>query len=1213
MCAKCGAATVRSDLVVLEPQIECAECKASSPTVFVCDRCSTRYTFDEVTHAAESPVACLNCGTFLEAGVEVCPTCGTPLRASEPEATPTKLQRLVRKVRGDYSKEDLAEISRIPGVDARRAEALCRAGYNALWKVKRASESELAAIKAIGPQAAKTIKDSVRFMLLLPHRRSKEEVLEEDRQCPLCRCVTSLFAKKCHDCGAEFDEEELDIDVRAEVEREPDRALLAFYDMRLRENEGDSDLWYARALLLLSMGQRPEALESIDTALRLSGGAKRVLLARSRVLSGMRDLKRAAAELKEVKEQTPPPTREPRRAPETPLATEDELHEALEAFESLLDLKERECPLCGQRVLPGAQVCPVCGTSLAAVPTPPRPGGEVEAVGELEPPPELRKPKKTSAPAPKRPAAGRVSADLRGRRGLINGHGLVNGKGRVNGLINGNGFVNGSAVTTYRLPVRAAGARYAIVAVSLLMAFILAAALLVPPNVPVSAVVVDGNPADWAGLPTYTDPVPSPNPDVAIERYGVFSEGNRLYAMIQVTGQALRDSAGYDAFYLFFDTDGLPSTGYQIEGLGVEYVAEVYGGLGRVVSARLYEFPPDAEINWSRRTVVAPLSAAASGSVLELEVDIDAFSSFSMTNSAILVATDDFDGVVNRASVAITPTYGAIRIDQRPLVSVLPFGTGPALELAVAAVGTIPEGQTWSLGPFSFVATAGVTVAPSPAQVTLSKGNPTATVVVFVTATAFAPGTPLEAYLSAVSADRPVTISGEGMRAYFEAVPPGIRVDGLFADWASLQQRDTDVGASPRPNLDIESLGGVSNALGAFFYIQVAGPLHAGIPIPQRFAPAVGAPGGGGPSSPGPPLPRVTGEDLARVYIDANSSDSVGVSVGGLLADYLVEVRGIGGRIVSQTAYRWQAGWVSDPSLTLRTAKNASALEGSLGLLPAAFNATEMVFATTDWSGAGDSTIVLATRGLNPPLTRGGPGFAIMGNSSGLEVIHASPLASTPTLDGDCADPAYAGAGSITQSNMSVTAGRIDSFVWICIEATADTTNDGSADSAFLHFDRDDSGAPLSEADRRFRLDGTASALIAEIGNDLGTGWVSCIASGTPAWDECHVGNGGTGSFGSNERYEFKISYHDVWNTSSLSGDEIAGVAVLVYDANLGEAYRWGNTDVAVNTLDPDTWGHVALPEFQDIALPAAGVIVLFALARRRRGSRETPTKKSSR
>ncbi|MEK6839154.1 MAG: zinc-ribbon domain-containing protein, partial [Candidatus Thermoplasmatota archaeon] len=87
----------------------------------------------------------------------------------------------------------------------------------------------------------------------------------------------------------------------------------------------------------------------------------------------MHDQKRAAAELKEVKEMTPPPTRELRQEPEIPVATEGELYEAVEAFDSLLGLKERECPLCGQPILPDAQVCPVCGTSLANVPAGPRP------------------------------------------------------------------------------------------------------------------------------------------------------------------------------------------------------------------------------------------------------------------------------------------------------------------------------------------------------------------------------------------------------------------------------------------------------------------------------------------------------------------------------------------------------------------------------------------------------------------------------------------------------------------------------------------------------------------------------------------------------------------------------------------------------------------------------------------------------------------------
>jgi len=149
--------------------------------------------------------------------------------------------------------------------------------------------------------------------------------------------------------------------------------------------------------------------------------------------------------------------------------------------------------------------------------------------------------------------------------------------------------------------------------------------------------------------------------------------------------------------------------------------------------------------------------------------------------------------------------------------------------------------------------------------------------------------------------------------------------------------------------------------------LQVAGPLLEGLPVPQKVPRAVS--GGGGGGGQGAPPPRITGEDIARVYIDTNSTDTVGLSIGGMYADYMVEVRGSNGRIRTKDVFRWQSGWVRSP-LIPQVAKNATAMEGSLGLNPAALNGTRMLFQTSDWSGRGDVTDVIVTRSGDTPSTR---------------------------------------------------------------------------------------------------------------------------------------------------------------------------------------------------------------------------------------------------
>ncbi|MGI0149831.1 MAG: hypothetical protein ACREDF_09915 [Thermoplasmata archaeon] len=94
-----------------------------------------------------------------------------------------------------------------------------------------------------------------------------------------------------------------------------------------------------------------------------------------------------------------------------------------------------------------------------------------------------------------------------------------------------------------------------------------------------------------------------------------------------------------------------------------------------------------------------------------------------------------------------------------------------------------------------------------------------------------------------------------------------------------------------------------------------------------------------------------------RVYVDINASDFQGEAIGGIRADYLLEVRGHGGRITSNALYAWTGRWsiVVNPSVML--AKNATDFEGSVPV--STTNQTQMVFAATEWSGVGDATVVV--------------------------------------------------------------------------------------------------------------------------------------------------------------------------------------------------------------------------------------------------------------
>src|SRR3989441_5024381 len=107
---------------------------------------------------------------------------------------------------------------------------------------------------------------SLHLIKYTPPRRTKEEIAQDEYECPLCGCITSMFAPACLECGAAFDEEEMDEAIRQQFAAEGDAVLLAFYDARLGEKPENADLLYARGLLLQTMGRTDEAMASLDRA-----------------------------------------------------------------------------------------------------------------------------------------------------------------------------------------------------------------------------------------------------------------------------------------------------------------------------------------------------------------------------------------------------------------------------------------------------------------------------------------------------------------------------------------------------------------------------------------------------------------------------------------------------------------------------------------------------------------------------------------------------------------------------------------------------------------------------------------------------------------------------------------------------------------------------------------------------------------------------------
>lgn len=1036
LCETCGAASVLHNLRQIEWALACPECGTFNSWQLICDQCRSRFP---APGGAKGPKK----------------DAPTPPPSPAPVPTLSPNERRKRRLRGEYDSKSVEEMLRVLGVDEARAYALIDRGYNTIWKIARASEADLARIPEVGPVSARKIVASLHLLNYQPPQRTKEEIEREEYECPLCRCIAPAFSSACLECGAAFDEEEMDESIRKEFDPGGPNARLAFYDRKVQEVPGNAEFWYARALALESLDRADEAIASLNEAAARAPDSKKVKVAHLRLQAKRAHVPQGAQKLRSAA-----------RALVDDAAWEQEIAE----LDQFLSKEGAACPRCGAHVPQDATTCPSCGTPWGAIEAPAVEAPETSAesaeldvlvddllVGELEAsltPEELERtkaavldwlileledsmgadalrdlPKKKPAgkelssakppePSPVIGSVGFLSGWMRGSKGLVTAggprrkpkarpgrvNGLVNGSGRVNGLVNGvgrvnglvngvgrvNGLVNGTlrgegrvnglvssqgrvngatVARGVRLNVRGQGwnrsprVRYALIAVGIAFALIIGTTLFVPAPGTVSPITIDGIFADWSAVPALDAASPSADPNVSISRYATLLNRDDLYLYASSQGSTFGDTTGYDGFYFLIDADGDPATGFAFDDLGADAVVDVFGGNSTVHGARLYAFPSDAELNWSRRQASGRVDAAASAGGLEARISTFDVARFDPDSYRIGVYATNFEGSSSRSAAPLNPLGGAILLEQRPLAGVVGAGPTDLLEVRVRALG-ITGSDSWAVSSFALNATPGTTVAPSADTVTLSPTQPTVTITVSVSAAGFSPGDMVEVEVVGAQAPRPLVVRGEPARAYVMSPPSEVRIDGLFADWIFIDVLDTDGIPPENPDVDIRRAGAAVNASTSFFHVAVAGTLLDGT-VPQRHIRVPPSAGGNG-SAGGPPipLPRQTGEDILRVYIDVNASDSQGDPVGGIWADLLLEVRGHGGRITSQALFAWTTRWVAVPDPEVLLAKNATDIEGSLPL--SGMGPTRMVFAATDWSGLGDTTAPVNATVLAP-------------------------------------------------------------------------------------------------------------------------------------------------------------------------------------------------------------------------------------------------------
>src|SRR5438552_6450947 len=546
---------------------------------------------------------------------------------------------------------------------------------------------------------------------------------------------------------------------------------------------------------------------------------------------------------------------------------------------------------------------------------------------------------------------GRVNG-LTAPAGGVNG--LVTGRGRVNGLVTGpgrvNGIITGASVgrPTFRglrLPYLSRRVRYFTIASAILVAVLIAGFLFVPPSGPSAPIVIDGSFADWSSVPMFDAATTASDSNVSISRYASLLDHDSLYLFASTTGGMLGDATGYDGVDFLIDADGNPSTGFAFGGIGAEAVIEVFGGNHTVAGARMYSFPVDSEVNWSRRQAGASVQAAASAGGLEIKASTYDIDRFDRSSFRVAVYADDFRGASSRSLVPLSSADGGVLVETLPLTTVIGGGMTSLFQIRARAIA-IPPSVTWQVSNFQFNATPGLIRSLSAESINLTQGRPEDTITVSVSAPGFFPGDVVEVSLLGANSSVPVFVHTATVRTYVSSPPARVQIDGLFADWLGKDVADSDSSRVRNPDVDILRSGSAVDSSQAYFHVAVAGSLLEGR-LPERISSTPPGKGGNGTSR-SIPLPRQSGEDIFQAYVDVNASDPQGEPFGGIRADYLLEVRGHDGGITSESLYFWAGRWSILTNPNVRLAKNETDFEGSLPIL--ATNQTRMVFAATDWS-----------------------------------------------------------------------------------------------------------------------------------------------------------------------------------------------------------------------------------------------------------------------
>ena len=585
---------------------------------------------------------------------------------------------------------------------------------------------------------------------------------------------------------------------------------------------------------------------------------------------------------------------------------------------------------------------------------------------------------------------------IRGIEGLTNGNGITDG----NGITNGNGIEDRNLLLlkvkrTYK-PHNKPLVAGAIVVVFLL---ILTSIMVLSGGRAIEDIVIDGEFKDWNEDFNYQDSSEDQlkNKNINILEYSVKTSGLFLFLYLKVEGNMLAGTnTSMDMVQIFIDNDKDKETGYYFKdiGIGADYMIDVSGRYNNIESSRYYEFDNDrANNDWNGWESMFTVESTCFESELEIKVWLDDLEI--NKDDKILVYFHNYDANDNHdySDLLISNEKGALGVDvSNTLENILDQGkTYEAMNLEMRAIAsdiTINSITIERLGTSidSDIKSVNMRVNGKKASGIFQDGEITLTSIIDIASsknfivniyigieiskTAMSTHTIGFNIKSINLLSGAVTIKQTTSElSYIERATDNIVIDGAFGDWNDQNSYSDNKDDVSNPNVDIIEFNSITETESASFYLRVDGGMMAGVRVPAgtrsittpKIKPkesdetktkiTIG-------NQEKEPLPIVTGEDTAFIFLDTDRNEETGYPVFNkkIGADYMIKIKGQSGLVTSEY-YKYnndKKEWQKTETKP-KVASDAKQLEAQIELKDLEnINGINVYFHIIDWKGNED-------------------------------------------------------------------------------------------------------------------------------------------------------------------------------------------------------------------------------------------------------------------